>query len=124
MADIADGVEEFGAGGAFEEITGGASGEGVEDIFGVLVGGEHDDLGGGKLLLETADAFDAVDAGKIDVHEDDFGVVVGEADEGGLGGGIIADTAEIVGTVDEADEGGPQLIIVFDDGDGGGHGQL
>jgi hypothetical protein len=70
--DVPDGGEQFLRGGALEQVAGGAGGQGVEDVLGILVDGEHDDLGLGKNLFQATDAFHAVHAREVDVHEDDI----------------------------------------------------
>ena len=79
--DVLDGAKEFFRRCGFEEVTGGAVGKGFEDLLGVFVNGEHDDLATGLGGFEFADAVDAAHPGKIDVHEDDFGFYFRDASE-------------------------------------------
>ena len=69
---ILNGAEQFVWRRRFEQVTGGAVGQGLEDLFCVFVNGEHDDLAGRFGDFEFAHAIDSAHAGEIDVHQDDF----------------------------------------------------
>jgi hypothetical protein len=113
--DVVDGFEQHGRRARLDEIPVCAGFERTEDALAVFVNREHHDLRLGQDLLELSDAFDAVHAGQIDVHEDDLGFVFGEVFEGGFGAVVMAQAAKALGAVQHAGEGATQLVIVFDD---------
>ena len=119
--DFAEGFEELVAFGVLEHVAGGAGGEGFENVIGVFVDGKHHELGVGKKRLEFADAFDAAEAGEVDVAENNARLEFGNFWEGGFNGAELRDAFEIRGAIDPL---GPDLAIggvVFDDGNGGAH---
>ena len=116
-----NGFEQFGAFGALEEVTVCARGQRAEDIFGIFVNREHDDLKFGNELLQLANAFDAVDAREIDVHQDNLRADFGNFFNGFFGSAVMAEAFEAIGAIQHAGEGVSQLLVIFDDGDGYGH---
>ena len=119
--DVLNGAEEFFRSGGFEEITGGAIGEGFENLLSVFVDGEHDDLAGGLGGFEFADAIDAAHAGKVDVHENDFRLHFGDADEGFFAGGVMTDAFEAGGARNKSGEALADARVIFNDGNGYRH---
>ena len=113
--DVLNGAEEFFGRGRFEQVSGGAVGEGLEDLFGVLVHREHHDLARGFDRFEFADAIDAAHAGKVDVHEDDFGLHFWNADEGFFAGGIVADAFEPGRAGNQASQAFADARVIFND---------
>ena len=59
LANLANRGNEFFRGGAFQQITGGAGAQGLENAFGVFIDRDYDDLNRGHQLLEPGSAFDA-----------------------------------------------------------------
>jgi hypothetical protein len=68
--DVAYCSEEFGGPDGLEEVSAGTCGEAIENCFGVVVTGEHDDLWGADRCREKSDNLDATGVRQIDVHED------------------------------------------------------
>ena len=60
-----DGVHQFLARGAFQEVGAGASLQGTVDVLLAIVGGEHDDRGFGKLGADGSGGFDPTHAGQF-----------------------------------------------------------
>jgi hypothetical protein len=114
--DFTEGTNEVRPLGLLEEITGGAGLEGLKDVVGVLVDGQHHKLGGRELGFELADALGAVHAGQVDVHEDDVGLELADGSEGAFARAMVAHAAEAVGAIDPVDQDLPRLGIVFHDG--------
>ena len=83
--DIFEGGKEFFARGLFQHIAAGAGGQGVEEVVGVLIDGEHDELGLGKERFEMPDAFGTGHCHQVNVHQDDIGPFLREAGQGGFG---------------------------------------
>jgi len=122
LVHIAHGLEELAGGGAFEEITAGAGGEGLKDALAVVIDGEHEELEPGMGGLELAHAVDAVHAGQVDVHEHDVGEESREFLQGFFGGRMAADDREAGGGVDHEGQVVADVIVVLDDRDAQGTG--
>src|SRR5581483_11906482 len=118
FVDVANGLKEVGGALALEDVAGGAGGEGLEDAVVILVDCQHDNDHFGMALFEAGDAFDAVDAGHVDVHEDDVRAVVGQAAQGVGGGGVGADAVVAGGAVDEGGHGTSELSLIVEEGNG------
>jgi hypothetical protein len=116
-----NGFEQFGAFGAFEEVTVCARLESAEDIFCIFVNCQHDDLKFGNELFQLTNAFDSVDAREVDVHQDNFRADFGNLFDGFFGRTVMAEAFEAVSAVQDACESVSQLFVVFDDGNGYGH---
>lgn len=97
--NFANGFQQFGALGALEKVAVGAGGEGAEDIIGVFVDGEHDDLESRDKLFQLAHAFDAVDAREIDVHENNFRPDFRNVLDGIFGVAVMTEAFEAVGAI-------------------------
>ncbi len=67
--DVLDGVDEPVTGGIFEQITGGARLNGVENPLLVGQGGEHQHPGRRESADDLAGRLNAVDSGHLEVHE-------------------------------------------------------
>ena len=119
--NFADGFEELGTFRALKEISVRARSQCAEDIFGIFINGEHDDLEFGNELFELPNALNAVDAGEIDIHEDDFRTDFRNFFDGFFGRAVMAEASEAVGAIQHAGERVSQLLVVFDDGDGDRH---
>ena len=96
-------------------------GEGRKYIFRVLVSREHHHLRARHQLLQAPHALDAVDAGKVDVHEHDIRFLGRQRVQRGFGGGELAEAAEARLAVDEPRQGAAQLVVVLHNGNGGCH---
>lgn len=118
---VFEGREEFLSRSLFQQVASGTGGEGAVDVIGVLVDGEHDELGVGKCGFEAFDSFDSAHAGQIDVHEDDVGLFIGQEANGAFGVTPFAGEAEARGTRDPSRQDFACLGVVLDDGDCDGH---
>lgn len=58
LMHVADGGQQLVWGSLFEHVTGGSRRQRVENVLGVLVDGEHDDLRGGQERFEAPHALD------------------------------------------------------------------
>jgi hypothetical protein len=119
--NFVNGFEQFGGFRALEKVSVRAGSQGAEDIFGIFINCEHDDLEFGNELFQLANALDAIDAGEIDVHKDDFRTVFGKLLDCFFGRAVMAEASETVGAIQHARKRVSQLFVVFDDGDGYGH---
>jgi hypothetical protein len=69
----ADRGNEFGGGGVFEHVAGGAGLERTASVRDFLVHGEEDDFDAGVVLLEWREGVDAVEVRHTNVGDDDVG---------------------------------------------------
>src|SRR5437879_4121353 len=120
--NFANGLEQFGALGPFEEVTRGAGRKCVENILRVLIHGKHDYLDCRGALFQLPDAFNAVHAGQVDIHEDYVGIVFGQGFEGGLSIAIMAYTLEPVDAANYSRESRTELFVVLNYGNRNRHG--
>jgi len=123
-AYLAEGREQFAGRGLFEEITIGTSHKSVKYGIALIVDGEHDELGPGQEGLEFADGIDAAHARQVDIHEHDIGQETGDFRHGIFTAGMLADALEVGGPVDQLHQSFTGGGVVFDDGNGDGHGGL
>lgn len=117
FVDFAEGGEKLIAGSLFEKISGGTGFESFEDSVGVFVDRDHDELDFRYLLLETAHAFDAVEAGEVDVRENDVGFILRDSLKCLLPVFIETDESEAFRLLDPISVDASQGEVVFDDGD-------
>lgn len=106
--DDFDGVEEFAAGGVFEEETRGAGAEGSVDVFVEVEGGQDEHAGAfeGWVGADEEGGFESVEDGHADVHQDDVGEgAAGEVDGLASVGGLPCDGHVGLGV----DEGGESV---------------
>ena len=96
--------EDFGAAGFVEELEGEVGAGGVLLYFDVVagVGGQHEELALGHLVLDLFDELEAVFLGHGDVAEEEFG---GEGSSAGeaFGGGVDGFGVVAVGLEDESE---------------------
>ena len=118
---LLDRFQKFGTFRSLEKVSVGAGSQGAKNVVGVFVDREHDDLELGDQLFQLADAFDAVDAGQIDVHQNNLGTNFGQFLDGFFGGAVVTKALEAISAIQHAGERVAQLFVVFDDGDGDGH---
>src|ERR1051326_2673566 len=119
--NFVNGFQKLGAFSSLEQIAFGAGSECAENIVGVFVHSQHDDLEFGNELLQLANTFDAVDARKVDIHKDDLGADLGNVLEGVRGAAVMAEAFETLGAIKHAGECVAELLVIFDDGNGGRH---
>ena len=119
--NFAKGFEELAAFGVFKHVAGGAGGESFEDVVGILINGEHDEQGVGELGFEASDAFDAAEAGEVDVAQNDARLEFGNFRKGRFNGAELGNAFEVGRTIDPLH---PNLAIgsvVFDHHHGDAH---
>jgi len=75
-------------------------------------------------MLQLPDTLHAVHAGQIDVHQHDIRTNLGQILQCILGIGILAQTAKAIRRLSTRAKGRTQLVVVFDDGNGDGHGSM
>lgn len=67
-----DGFQDFCGGSPLEEVAVGAVLEGLENVFAVVVNGQHDDFEVGQPVLHAGYTFDAGHFRELDIHEHDI----------------------------------------------------
>ena len=89
MIDLPQRGQQLRPRSVLEQIARGSGGEGVEDVVGVLVNGEHYELRFWQEWFQAADTFDAVHLGQVDVHKHHTGHFLGECRQGALTGAVV-----------------------------------
>jgi hypothetical protein len=90
-------------------------------VVGVLVHGEHDDLGAREQRLELAHAFHAVEARQIDVHQGHVRLQLGNFVQRIFGRGMLAHAPVARRTVDQLDQRRTHARIIFHNRNGNAH---
>ena len=119
--DLLDGRQQFRWRRLLEHVARRAGRERVEDVLGVLIHGEHDELRAGQLRLEPPHAFHAVHARQVDVHQNHFGKDLGKLLQRLLRAAVPAHAFESRRAVNQLRQAAPDLRVVLDDGNGNAH---
>ena len=108
----------------FEQITRRAGRQGVKDVVGVLIHGEHHELHLGQERLELAHTFDAVHPGKIDIGEDDLWFFSGQTSDSAFGAGVLADETKALGAPNPIAQDLARLGVILNDRNRNAHNVL
>lgn len=111
--DFHNGSKDFGGRGAFEQISGGASFEGLENEVVVVEHGENDDMRFEPAGFELAEALDAADPGHAQVQKDDVWLQFRDFLKGNFAVFEEASGFEARGAGDQKADGFPNDGIVF-----------
>ena len=117
--DFADGMGEDGGGVVFGDKAVHPGFEGMLEVEVFLVGGEHEDAGGGGAADDVAGGVEAVEVGHGHIEGHDVGF-----ESGGFFGALasvvgLTDNFEVFLLVDDGGEGLAHHFVVIDDEDSG-----
>ena len=115
---VPNGIHELAGRRWLEQVAAGTGGERVEYDLRVLPHREHDDLRRMIAGGEAADAFDAVHARQVDVHDDDFGTEFRKMLQGFLRACKLADAFEVRFLLQDGAEAPANARVILDDCDG------
>ncbi len=105
------------AAGFFQEITGGTCGQRVENVVGVFINGEDDEMFSREQRLRTVRRIECrVDVGQIDVHQDDVRFFHWQLQQRAGGVAVFAEAMEPLGLVDPTSENLPRRRIILNYG--------
>jgi prepilin-type N-terminal cleavage/methylation domain-containing protein len=113
---VADGVQQTRGCCALEQVAARAGFEGIEKGIAVLVNCQHQELDRGQGGFQLTNAFHAIDAGHVDVHQDDVWRTARDFFQGGLGVGIITQQAEVWSAANQCRKTCPNAFVVIHDG--------
>ncbi len=101
----------------FQQITGGARAQCLEDAVTVLKYGQHHDLRVGHDWLQLANTFNSRFACEIDIHQHHLGIIPGQAAQGCIDIIVRADESEFWQAPKVLGHTLAELRDIFDDGD-------
>ena len=119
--NLMNGRKQFSRWRLFEQVAGRAGSERVEDVLGILINSQHDDLRRRENGLKSANTFDPVQTRQVDVHQDDIGIGFGKFLQGAFGGRVLGKATIAGRAVDELCKTGTDASIILNNGNGDTH---
>jgi hypothetical protein len=108
----ADAGFEFAEDAGFGDVVIGAGVEAADAVFGVVLAGEDDDVGGDAFFAHLVEEGEAVDVREAEVEDDDF--VLAGGGEAVAGGAVFGDIDGEAGLLEDGGDEGLDGLIIFD----------